>query len=111
MSDRINPVDQGMLGKIANKVGEAGTAKKVDSNPSAPGRESPSAAVSTDTVELTSSAKLLERLEKTLASIPDVDQTRVDAVKSQIENGQYSIDSDQIAEAMLRLDNEIDRRN
>lgn len=111
MTDRINPMDQGMLGKIGNKIGETGTAKKVDGNPSARGNDATQKTASTDTVELTSSAKLLERLEKTLAAMPDVDQARVDAVKSQIENGEYRIDSDQIADAMLRLDHEIGKRN
>lgn len=111
MTDRINPMDQGMLGKIGNKIGESGTAKKVESNSTARGNDATQQAASTDTVELTSSAKLLERLEKTLASIPAVDQSRVDAVKTQIENGEYRIDSERIAEAMLRLDHEIGKRN
>lgn len=108
MSNRINPMDQGMLGKIGNKVGESGSTKKVDTDTSARGKEVTSQPASGDTVELTSSAKLLERLEKTLASIPEVDPSRVEAVKAQIENGEYQIDADKIAEAMLRIDQEID---
>jgi negative regulator of flagellin synthesis FlgM len=57
-----------------------------------------------ETVELTSSAKLLERLEKTLASLPEIDRARVEAVKTAIENGDYQIDADRIADALLRAD-------
>ena len=66
------------------------------------------ASVSTnDTVNLTSSAKLLERLDKTLASLPAVDAGRVAEIKQAIENGDYHIDADAIAEAMIRLDRSL----
>ena len=29
MSNRINPMDQGLLGKIGNKIGESGTTRKL----------------------------------------------------------------------------------
>ncbi len=110
MSNRINPMDQGLLGKIGNKVGETGTSKTVDAGKPTSGKEASAAAAGGDTVELTSGGKLLARLEKSLADIPEVDRARVDAVKTQIENGDYSIDADKIADAMLRLDQEIDGR-
>ena len=108
MSNRINPMDQGMLGKIGNKVGETGSASKVDGNPSARDKGAAQSTSTEDTVELTSRAKLLERLDKSLASIPDVDASRVAEVRQQIENGEYQIDADKIAEAMLRFDRELD---
>lgn len=101
-------MDQGLLGKIGNKIGETGTSKIVDAGKSATSKESAGTAAGSETVELTSGGKLLERLEKSLADIPDVDRARVDAVKAQIENGEYKIDADKISEAMLRLDQEID---
>jgi flagellar biosynthesis anti-sigma factor FlgM len=36
--------------------------------------------------------------------LPAVDSARVAEIKSAIENGDYQIDSDAIAEAMIRLD-------
>ena len=111
MSNRINPMDQGMLGKIGNKVGETGSARKVDGSPSTGSKDATQGPSTEDTVELTSRAKLLERLEKTLGAIPDVDASRVAEVKQQIENGEYQIDADKIAEAMLRLDRELDDRS
>ncbi len=105
-------MDQGLLGKIGNKIGskvdDTSTTKLVDASTSAPDNKNAAPASVGDTVELTSGGKLLEKLEKTLTSLPDVDRARVDAVKSQIENGEYQIDADRIAAAMLRLDQEID---
>lgn len=105
MSNRIDQMTQGLLGKIAEnssagakKVGGVGTSQPGKGvKPSADG----------DTVELTSSAKLLERLEKTLASLPEIDRARVESVKIAIENGDYQIDADRIAEALLRDDRQV----
>lgn len=108
MSNRINPMDQGMLGKIGSKVGDTTSTGKVDGGRSTGDNNATQDAATSDTVELTSSAKLLARLDKTLESISDVDASRVAEVRQQIENGEYQIDADKIAEAMLRLDRELD---
>lgn len=107
MSNRINPMDQRLLGKIGDKIGETGTTKAVNPDSPVRGSESAQKAGTGDTVELTSSAKLLERLEKTLASMPEIDTARVAAVKAQIENGDYQIDVESIADALIRTDKEI----
>ena len=96
MSNRITPIDQGSLGKIG------------DTDPSIRGGDDAKPTSSEDTVNLTNRAQLLERLEKTLASLPEIDNARVEAVKAQIENGEYQIDSEKIAEALLRADQELD---
>lgn len=107
MSNRINPVDQGMLGKIGEKIGEAGNAKKAGvTNPQADAGNA-AAGSRGDTVELTSGAKLLERLDKTLAELSAVDSARIDAVRSAIESGDYSIDAEKIADAIIRFDQEL----
>ncbi len=99
-------MDQGQLGKIGNKVDETRTTSKVSGDAAAPGT-APTTAASRDTVNLTNSAKLLERLDKSLASLPAVDAGRVAEIKSAIENGNYEIDADAIAEAMIRLDRSL----
>jgi negative regulator of flagellin synthesis FlgM len=107
MSNSINPVDQGMHGKIGDKIGETATTRKLDvATPVAPDSKQAQKA-SGDTVQLTSSAKLLERLEKTLAEAPAVDSARIDAVRADIENGDYVINADKIADALLRTDLEL----
>jgi len=97
-------MDPSALGKAGNKVDNTGAGRKVSGDSGASQGASQSPASASDTVELTSSAKLLERLEKTLASLPAVDSKRVEEVKTAIENGEYQIDADAIADAMIRLE-------
>jgi len=97
-------MDQSFIGKIGSKVDETGVSKKISGESGTADKSATGPASTGDTVQLTNSAKLLERLEKSLASLPDVDSNRVAEVKAAIENGQYSIDADAIADAMIRFD-------
>lgn len=100
-------MDQNILGKIGTKVDETQTGTSVTPNAPKSENASASAASSGDTVNLTSSAKLLERLDRTLESLPAVNAERVSEIKSAIENGDYEIDSAAIADAMIRLDRSL----
>lgn len=97
-------MDQNLIGKIGNKVDDTGVTRKISGDSAATGGAPAGPISKGDTVELTSSAKLLERLEKTLADLPEVDSRRVAEVKAAIENGDYQIDADAIADAMLRFE-------
>jgi negative regulator of flagellin synthesis FlgM len=100
-------MDPSALGKIGGKVEDTAANRKVG-DVAADSRDTPKSQASTsDTVELTSSAKLLERLDKTLASLPVVDSSRVAEVKAAIENGDYQIDADAIADAMIRFEQNL----
>lgn len=102
-------MDQGILGKVGNKVDETSTSTstKVTSNASTPDKATGNPAAGSDTVNLTSSAKLLERLDKTLESLPAINADRVAEIKTAIESGDYEIDSGAIADAMIRLDRSL----
>ena len=104
MTNRIGPPDQSMIGKIGNKIEETGTGNRVTPEKAAADGSRPSADPTSDTVELTSSAKLLERLEKSLKSLPAVDSQRVLEIRSAIESGDYEINSKAIADAMMRIE-------
>lgn len=97
-------MDQGILGKIGNKVDGAGSSRKVSTDVAASDKSSGGPVPNADTVKLTSNAKLLEQLDKTLAELPDVNSARVDEIKTAIETGDYQIDADAIADAMIRMD-------
>ncbi|MCB1845715.1 MAG: flagellar biosynthesis anti-sigma factor FlgM [Halioglobus sp.] len=97
-----------MLTKISEKVGStrgassSGESRRLEEQRAAPGNPERD-----DTVALTSGAKLLERLEKTLTSLPEIDASRVEAVKQAIANGDYEIDANKIADALIRSDREF----
>ncbi len=97
-------MDQGTLGKIGSKVDESRSLAKGEPAKAAPDAAPASSARSDETVNLTNDAKLLARLDKALESLPAVDQQRVAEIKAAIANGEYEIDADAIADAMIRLD-------
>ncbi|NNC77769.1 MAG: flagellar biosynthesis anti-sigma factor FlgM [Woeseiaceae bacterium] len=107
MTNRIGPLDQSMIGKIGNKIEEAGTTSRVSSDKDAKSGVGTAPESKGDTVNLTSSAQLLERLEKSLQSLPSVDAQRVAEIKTAIENGDYEINSKAIAEAMVRFERSL----
>lgn len=106
MANRIDPMSQGTFGKIGNKVDEAKATGKAAPSPSA-SQDAASPATTGDTVDLTSSAKLLARLDKMLEALPAVNAERVAEIRHAIESGDYEIDADGIAEAMIRLDRSL----
>ena len=109
MSDTIKPVDNAMMTKIGDKLGSAKEALSTTGTTRVENQPKEGTAAKSETVELTSGAQLLERLEKTLAALPDIDAARVEAVKSAIASGDYRIDAEKIADALLRFDREFER--
>ena len=59
---------------------------------------------SSDKVELSSEAKSMQSIEDQVRQLPDVDQEKVDRIKSAIADGSYSVNSQSIANKMLDLD-------
>jgi negative regulator of flagellin synthesis FlgM len=67
------------------------------------------AKVGEDNVELSQSARDLQRAQKALQDLPDIREDKVAALKQQIQNGTYDIRADKIAANMLKesLSNDI----
>jgi negative regulator of flagellin synthesis FlgM len=57
-----------------------------------------------DKVSFTSSAALLQELEKEVAALPVVDSARVEAVQRQLATSSYQIDPARTAEKMLSIE-------
>ena len=104
MTNRIGPVDPNTIGKIGNSVDETSSTSPVSPGKGRQDAAAGPAAAKGDTVKLTSGAQLLERLEKSLDALPAIDSQRVAEVRSAIENGDYEIDAQAIADAMIRLE-------
>ncbi|MGE4318868.1 MAG: flagellar biosynthesis anti-sigma factor FlgM [Deferribacterales bacterium] len=80
-----------------NKLNDTAEKKKVSSGSSA--SESTSAS---DSVSLSDSAKELAGVKSSLQSTPDVRTDLVAELKSKIENGQYNVSGQQIAEKIVQ---------
>ena len=58
----------------------------------------------TDRISLTGQARQLQELEARLASQPVVDSQRVEAVRSAVENGTFTINPHRIADKLMSLE-------
>lgn len=75
-----------------------GNAKKSSGSKSSAGTNKPSE----DRVDLTSHASKLQQIEQSLTDIPVVDSSRVEAITQSIEEGQYVIDNEKIADQIIK---------
>ena len=58
----------------------------------------------TESIEFSSQAQLLSKLEAQIKDLPDVDQTRIDALREKIDQGIYEIDSSSLAQRIIDLE-------
>ena len=59
---------------------------------------------SSDQVTLTSSARILQRAEETIAKTPVVNTEKVDSVKQRLATGTYHIDAGRVADKLLQYE-------
>jgi negative regulator of flagellin synthesis FlgM len=59
-------------------------------------------AIPSDTVVISDTAKRIQAAQSQLEMIPEVRSEKVAEIKRRIEDGSYEIDSDKIAEKMIR---------
>ncbi len=88
-----NSRSQGTTGKVASAA-----APRAESAPSSAGDASGTS------VSISSEAQALTKLEGELKSLPEVDQSRVDAIRARIENGSYEISPEKVAQKMLDME-------
>lgn len=104
MADRINGFERGAMDIRPARTG-----------PSAPGREvagdaragSAGASGTADGVRLSDAAAVLRRAESKLASLPDVDRMRVDALRLKIAEGSYRVDAERVADRLLAMERRL----
>ncbi|MEM8682559.1 MAG: flagellar biosynthesis anti-sigma factor FlgM [Pseudomonadota bacterium] len=107
MTNRIGPVDQSSIGKLGNKVDDAGLTRASGGEKAPANTGTGAAAVGGETVNLTSGGQLLSRLEQSRAAAPAVDSGKVAEVKAAIASGNFEIDSTAVADAMLRFERSL----
>ena len=73
---------------------------------SGPARRSESVTAE-DTLNLTDQARQLQDLERTLASLPVVDEARVAELKEAVASGRYEVDADRVAEKLRLLERRL----
>ena len=66
-----------------------------------------SPAPTSDQLSLTSSAQLLKELGDLVAAAPEVDASRVEAIRQAIADGSYTVDAGRIADQLLKLEEQL----
>ena len=59
------------------------------------------AETATETLEISSQAQLLSKLEAQIKDLPEVDQARVETIRDQINQGTYEIDNFSLAQSII----------
>lgn len=102
MADKIDGYGRGGLEVSSSKLRNA---TRTDRQKGA--EAAPTANAGRDAVEFTNTVTNLKRIEASLASVSDVDQARVDAIRQRIESGEYAIDPARVAQKLLRMEQDL----
>lgn len=60
-----------------------------------------------ENVNLSSQAKNLKQLEQKLGDYPEMDDDRIERIRSALESGSYKVDAEKLAQKMLEMDESI----
>jgi len=82
------------------QVNHANTPKQPDDHPAT--QEVKGTSSSTDRVEFSVQSREMQKIYDVLQTSPDVRAEKVSALKKLIEEGQYQVDSDTLADKMFR---------
>lgn len=91
----IKPGNSSNTSARANDTAAKGPATQGEAAP----RQTPQ-----DSVVLSQEAQGMNRLEESIASLPDIDSEKVASIKQAIAEGRFEYDADRIAENMLNQD-------
>jgi len=89
---------------VTTGKGQSTPVENQENGKSAPSPTNSAAGSMADSVSLTGEARQLQALEARIASEPVVDTQRVQAVRSAVENGTFTINPERIADKMISLE-------
>lgn len=81
--------------------GRGTSSNSVGGNTTAPATAPEGKKSSVDNVELSQQAQTISRIETAIKNSPDVDMSKVEAIKAAIQEGRFEINADAIAEKMM----------
>ncbi len=99
MSTKIDGVDSSRGPTVGS-----GSAVKPQGPASARSAAASAAGSASGNVSITGAASQLAALEQSVRSLPAVDQSRVDAVRSALDQGTYTVSSGAIADGLMKMD-------
>lgn len=105
MTVDFNGIGSGQVNTQKTPTGKSQAAQSPQTQPAADQARAQSARG--ENVSLSSQAKNLKQLEQSLDSYPEVDDDRIEQIKSALADGSYKIDAEKLAQKMLDMDNSI----
>lgn len=90
-----------------NPAVQVGTDKSVSRARDGAGNAAEVASKPANPVHITGQARQLAALEQTVNSLPIVNEAKVAAIRSAIEDGSYQVVPERIADKLLRMDREL----
>jgi len=78
-----------------------------DKNSAAKTSAGTASAPASDKFSLTDDANQLQALQQMIADMPDVDKQRIAELRSAIENGEYQVDSQKLAQNMIDFEGQL----
>lgn len=100
MTDKISNINAPINGANAQKTSTGVKGSGTEGNAT---RATPSNAVSGDQVDI-SAAQTLEQVRESLASQPIVDRQKVESIKLALQDGTYTINSENIAAKLIEFE-------
>jgi negative regulator of flagellin synthesis FlgM len=64
-----------------------------------------------DSVSVSDSALLMQRLGEAVANAPATDMSRVDQIRQSLANGEYSVDAQRVADKILKFERDLAGRS
>ncbi|WP_097461664.1 flagellar biosynthesis anti-sigma factor FlgM [Mangrovitalea sediminis] len=109
MSVDINGINSGQINPQRNgNRAEQSNGKAVSTpTPQEQAKVAASTPNASENVSLSSRAKGLKQTEQRLKEYPEVDDTKVDAIRTALQNGSFKVDAQKLAQKMLENDNSI----
>ncbi len=80
---------------------------RVDSDDKSLTNSTPAMSGKMDAVSLSNQGKEIGQMHQQLATEPSFNQDKVAAIRAAIANGSYSVDSERLADNMIKFENEL----
>jgi len=101
----INTIINGINTQIQTEKGQQAENQQRQAKPDVVNDSKGSSAM--DTVHITDQAQRLQQLHKKVEQLPVVDTQRVDNVRQAIATGNYTVNSDRVAEKMIDFEAQL----
>ncbi|MGC8120537.1 flagellar biosynthesis anti-sigma factor FlgM [Marinobacter sp. VGCF2001] len=106
MSVDLNGIGPGQVNTTRTTADKAG-GNQAPKAPQSDNAQAKSPAARGENVNLSSQAKDLKQLEQRLGDFPEMDDERIEQIRSALESGTYKVDAQKLAQKMLDMDKSI----